>query len=514
MSAEVQGKMARGAVWMVLFKFVERGLGLISTLILARLLVPEDFGTVAMAMAFIAMAELLTAFGFDIAIIQNPKTTREHFDSAWTGNVVMNCVIALLIAAMAMPIAEFYRKPELVWVVLALSLGPILSGLENIGVVTFRKELDFRREFRYQVTRKLLGFAIVVPLAFTLRNYWALVIGMLFTKGAGTVISYLMHPFRPRFSFSHFRQLFVFSRWLLLNNFVQFLKDRSSDFFVGRMFGATPLGIYNIAYELSNLPTTEISAPINRALLPGFAKMEKPEQVAKAYSNAVGLLALLALPAAACIFAVSPYLVATLLGSKWLAAIPLMQVLAFHGALLLFQSSMGSILFARGFPATVTGTNGFYAVLLVSLLGVFLGWFSEVGLIGAAYAALLTSAVCTPLFLYQMHRCLRMPLSLFVRAIRRPFVAAAVMVGIVELVLPRFEPTASAIVNMACLAVGVVVATLTYVAAILLLWRLEGRPIGAESIAWAFLCDQAKERLGWGRRTPPTSDTVATESKG
>ncbi len=496
----VQNRMARGAVWMVLVKFVERGLGLISTLILARLLSPGDFGTVAMAMSFIAMAELLAAFGFDVAIIQNPSATRDHYNSAWTSNLLLGLSITLLMAALALPIADFYRKPELTWVVLALALGPLLTGLENIGVVAFRKELDFRREFRFQIARKLAGFAIVVPLAFMLRSYWALVVGILFSKGAGTIISYLMHPFRPRPSLSHFRQLFVFSRWLLVNNLVSFFKERSSDFFLGRMAGAMPLGTYNVAYELSNLPTTEISAPINRALLPGFARMDKPEQIAAAYANAVGLLALLALPAAACMYAVAPYLVATLLGQKWLDAIPLMQVLTFNGALLLFHSSMCSVLFGRGFPGAVTASNAVFALLLIASLSIFLGFLPQTGLVGAAYAALTTSLLCTPLYLYQMRRCLGVPPSLFIRATRRPALAATAVIVVVQLVLPPYDAAIGPLATVLWFGVGVALAVIVYVGAIAAIWHFVGRPAGAEQIAWDFVGDQIRRRLA--RKVP------------
>jgi lipopolysaccharide exporter len=495
MPDRLQGRMARGAVWMVLFKLVERGLGLISTLILARVLMPDDFGIVAMAMSFIAMGELLGAFGFDVALIQNSSANREHYDSAWTCSLLLGLSITLGMLALALPIARFYGYPELLWVVIALAFGPLLSSLENIGVVAFRKELEFRNEFIYQVTRKLMGFLVVVPMAFVLRSYWALVIGILFSKAAGTVISYLMHPFRPRLSFARFRQLFHFSRWLLLNNFVNFAKERSADFFIGRLGGAASLGTYNVAYELSNLPTTEISAPINRALLPGFAKMESTDQIETTYTNAVGLLALVALPAAACIFAVAPYVVATLLGPKWQGATPLMQILAFNGALLLFQSSMCSVLFGRGHPASVTFSNLAYSLLLVVLLALFLNAMPEHKLVGAAYAALGTSILCSPLYLYQMWRNLRVSPMLFVRAVRRPFLGAAASVIVVNAVLPTFDAAMPLHVTAMLLMLGVTAALGTYIVSVLLAWRLSGRPAGPEQIALEFIWAQIGSRV-------------------
>lgn len=479
MSDQVQRQMASGAVWMVLFKLVERSLGLVSTLILARLLSPDDFGVVAMATSFIVMAELLSAFGFDVAIIQNRSATPADYNTAWTCNVLLGATITTLMLAMAAPIAEFYRKPELMWVVFALAFGSLATGAENIGVVAFRKELDFRKEFKFQVSRKFIGFIVVIPLAFWLRSYWALVVGILFSKVAGTIISYLMHPYRPQPTLERFRALFAFSRWLLLNNLVSFLKERSSDFFLGRFVGARGLGTYNVAYELANLPTTEISAPINRALLPGFAKIDDTARLESAYANAVSLLALLALPAAATLFAVAPFVVAVLLGQKWLAAIPLMQILAFNGALLLFHSSISSVLFARGFPERVTLTNGCFAALLIGLLATVFNVKPDVGVTGAAIVALTTSVLCTPLYLYQMRSCLGVSPMLFVNAVARPVLAAMAAIGVLVWLLPAYTPAMPTALTVACLLGGSTLSVAVYAGVLALLWHLAGRPEGS-----------------------------------
>ncbi len=481
MSDSVHAKMARGAVWMVLFKFVERGLGLISTLILARLLTPADFGVVAMAVAFISMAELLGAFGFDVAIIHNQRATDAEYNSAWTCNILLGACIALIMVVAAVPISHFYRRPELVAVVLALALGPLIAAAQNIGVVAFRKELDFRREFRFQVGRKIAGFMVVVPLAVILRNYWALVAGMLFSQVAGTTLSYLMHPYRPRPTLSKFRQLFHFSRWMLLNNVVLFARDRSSDFFLGRLGGPSDLGTYNVAYELANLPTSEISAPINRALLPGFAKMQSNDSVAQAYRGAVQLLAMLALPASALLFGLAPYLVVLLLGPKWTSAIPVMKVLAFNGALMLFHSSISSILFGRGFPARVMLTNALHVVLLVVSMTVALVEL-EAGPRGAAFAALGTALLSTPIYIYQLRRCLGISPQLFFGAIARPLMGCVAAILVLELVLPEFEVTMGALHMVALLAFGLLTGLTVMLGVIGAAWSLAGRPDGAERL--------------------------------
>jgi O-antigen/teichoic acid export membrane protein len=480
MTVSTQRKMAGGAAWMVLFKLLERSLGLVSTLILARLLSPHDFGLVAMATSFIFMAELLTGFGFDVALIQNQAASDRQYHTAWTCNVLLGLAIFLVMLAVAAPIAAFYSEPAVFLVVCALSLAPLIGSCENIGVVAFRKELRFRSEFAFQISRKVVGFAVVVPLAFWLRSYWALVAGILASRTAGTVISYLAHPFRPRFSVSDARSLFSFSKWLVLSNGLSFLKERLTDFIIGRSQGAATLGLYNVAYELANLPTSELGAPINRALLPGFSRIaQDPEQLRSAYVNAIGLLALFALPAAAGIFAVAEFLVPVVLGSKWLGAVPLLQILAIFGAVQLFHSSMCSVLIATGHPRAVVIGNMAFVLLLATLLIFLVGPF---GPTGAALAVVGASILSTPAYLIMIRIHTGIAATAFVQAITRPLVASAAMVAILRSVTPVHAPS-TGVGEAAWLLLGaVVLGAILYTLGVALLWLAARRPQSVERL--------------------------------
>ncbi len=482
--SNVQAQMANGAVWMVAFKLLERSLGLLSTLILVRLLAPADFGVVAMAGSFIAMAALLSAFGFDVALIQNQRAPDHLYHTAWTCNVALGVVITLLMLACAGPIATYYSQPNVHLVVCALALGPTIAGLENIGVVAFRKEMHFRREFAFQITKKLVGFAVVVPLAYYLHSYWALVAGILISRLAGTALSYAVHPFRPHLSLSGASHLFTFSKWLLINNITGFLKERSSDFVIGRLSGVELLGKYNVSFEVANLPTTELSAPINRALLPGFARLANQPGAKAAYTNAVGLLAVLALPAAAGIFAIAPLLVPVMLGDRWLDCAPLIEILAFNGALLLFHSSICTQLVASGHPRDTMLPSAIYVIILIALL---VSLTPIYGVEGAAYAALSTSILTTPLYLRQVKHRIGVPLSTFVRAMIGPTAASIAMVMLIRTISP-IDPASMPISDAAVrLLFEVGAGAAIYVSLIALSWWARGRPDGPEKHLQVFV---------------------------
>lgn len=471
--------MVRGAVWMILFKWVERGLGLLSTLILVRLLSPADFGMVSMALSFIFMAELLSAFSFDVALIQNQSATDEHFHSAWTANILLGGSISLLMICIAVPISHFYKQPAVMPVICALALSPLVGALENIGIVAFRKNLDFRKEFIFQVSRKIIGFCVTIPLAFTLRSYWALVAGMLASRLAATALSYWVQPFRPRFSLRELRSLMRFSSWLLLNNFVNFLKERSSDFVLGRIFGPATLGIYNVSNEFASLPTNEMGAPINRALLPGFAKMAGDRAgIAATFANAIGLLALIAIPAGAGIFAVSHYLVPVVLGAKWVGGVPVMEVLSLNSAILVFHGTIVTALVANGRPFVATSTNFLFVVVM--LLGM-VTLPNRFGPLGAALAVMLACIVSTPVYLLQLRKYAGVGLMNFFRPVLRPVVASAGMILAVRLALPTYASGMSTSRAGILLAAGVALGGAVYALFLMGLWFLMGKPEGAES---------------------------------
>ncbi len=464
---------------MVLLKFADHGLGFTSMLILVRLLTPADFGISAMGGSCVAMAEALTAFGFDIALIQHPKPSKEHYHTAWTCNVVLGCTVTALSLALAWPVAQFYRHPEVFWVMTALAFGPLLVSLENIGIVNFRKELQFRKEFTFRLSRRIFTFLVVLPLAFWWRSYWALVLGILINKLGVSVLSYMAHEFRPRFCIAKVKELFDFSKWLLIGNIVGTLNKHFTDFIIGRWHGPAALGLYSISYEIANTPTADLSASVNQALLPGFAKIDTGKELRAVYGDAMSVLALIALPAAAGLYAVAPFVVPVVLGSKWLQSAALVEILAFNGVVFLFHSSICTVLMGRGYPDVATKTGALYVPLFLGLLALF---GIHHGVAGVAYSALAASVLMTPLYLYQMKRRIGVGVNVFLRAIIRPALASILMAWIVRGVLPAYEFSMSTHHAIFLLIGGVALGGVVYAFAAGLLWLIAGRPASAERL--------------------------------
>ena len=301
----IKKEMIVGSAWMVSMRWAIRGIGLISTMILARILVPEDFGLVAMAMIIVNLTDVITSFGVDMAIIQNQNAkSREYFDTGWTLKIIQTCAAGALLALVAPFAGSYFSEPRVVDILYILSIAVALSGFENIGVVAFRKDLEFHKEFRFQVIKKLGSFFITIGCAFLLRSFWALIIGMFVGRVLEVALSYMLHSFRPRFSMQKIRELWSFSQWMLIANIGGHIKSEVIDLMiVGRYHSAAHLGLYREATEISALPTKEVIWPLSRALFPGYSRLadDKP-RLRAAYRNVVSVMVMFLIPCSLLIY--------------------------------------------------------------------------------------------------------------------------------------------------------------------------------------------------------------------
>jgi lipopolysaccharide exporter len=493
--------IAKGAAWMLLARAAERCLGLVSLLILARVLVPADFGLVAMAMSVIVFVELASTFGFDLALIHREHVTREHYDTAWTLQVAFGLLCAVIIAVLAYPGARFYDEPRLIPIMLVLALSRLVQSFENIGTVDFRRQMDFSREFAFSAGKKVTGFVITIPLAVMFESYWALIAGATAGRFAGVILSYAMQPYRPRFSLAARDDVFSFSGWIFVVGLASFASQRSSHFVVGRQLGPAALGLYTVGSEIALLPVTDLMAPINRAVFPGFSRMTAdPALLRQGFVDILGVIWIFALPASFGIAAVAQPLVLTMLGSKWEDAVIVVQILALAGAMHAATSNHYSAWLALGKTRVTALMETLHFVILLPLL---LLLSRTLGIVGVAYAEFLATTVTVFVECWLISRAFALSRSAYLAGLWRPLIAAATMAIGVTMLLRELNADAFAGRPLLQLAIVVPAGIAAYGSALTILWLLWGRPRGAESFLLARLTEVFRaSRPIWQRRSP------------
>ena len=470
---------------MVLMRLVIRAAGLINMIILARLLVPEDFGLVAMAMIFVGAIEALSEFNFDVVLIKNRDARRHHYDTAWTLSIIRGAVMAALLLVIAEPAAGLFDEPRLEPIIAVLSLSSLLLGFQNIAVVDFRKSLDFKRDFIFMAGDKMVAVAVTVAIALIWRNYWALVAGILGGKLWRLGASYVMHTFRPRLSLLAWRELFRFTKWLLLHNILLFARNRMDRVIIGKMLGPATLGLYTIAFDLANLVTTELMVPIRRALFPGYAKIAvEPERMRRLFIDIFGLTFWIGAPVAVGVGLVAAPLIHLLFGSDWSAAVPITQMLVIAGFIALLSSGSHPVYLALGRPELQTLIGGLSAGLL--LPGLIIAVQAE-GVVGAAIAVVLAQTIVALVDITLIMILLKLKLGELIGACWRSLVALGVMSASANLVIPGLPVNHGLAGDVFLLLSTVMIGGASYLLCSFSLWRLFGHEKTPERLIWQSL---------------------------
>lgn len=423
-------KVVRGGVWVFSLRIINRGLGFVRTIILARLLAPSDFGILGIAMLTIAFMETFSQPGFQAALVQKKENVVSYLDTAWTVSAFRGMILFLILFFSAPPVASFFNTPQAALVIKVIAVSTLISGLSNVGIIFFQKELEFNKQFIYELSATLVDLTVAVILAFILRNVWALVWGGLAGNFVRLFMSYILHPYRPhiRIGRDEFKELFGFGRWVMVSSILVFLITQGDDIFVGKMLGVTALGIYQMAFLISNLPATEITHVISQVTFPAYSKMQRNiPRLKAAYLDVLKLTAFISIPLAGGIFILAPEFTGIFLGEKWMPVVPVMQVLVVAGLMRSIAATAGTLFISIGRPQMDTRWQ---VVRLATLIVFIYPLTSYWDLSGTAVAVLLSICIATIGFSIQVVRILECRVHLFIKVIALPAVNGLVMVSL------------------------------------------------------------------------------------
>ena len=473
-------------------RWTMRALGLLSTVIVARLLTPADYGVVAIALIVVGLLETIAYLGVDLSLIKDQSAGRDEFDTAWTVQIIQGLLIAGALLISAPFVAAYFKEPRAQEVIFWLAARPVIEGATNVGLVAFRKELDFAREFRFNMITKLIGVAIQVGAAVVFRSYWALVIGMIAASGVSMSMSYVMHPYRPRLTLAKASAIWSFSQWLLVARVGSYLSQRSDEFVVGNLIGTGAMGGYHVVYELAGMPASEIVMPMRRALFPALSKVAgDADAYRRMVVDALNACALICCGLGVGLACSADLVVPLVLGQQWISTVPVLRWLALFSVF----ASVASILEV---PLWVAGRTAYSAAInwldLAAALPFLYLATSRWGVEGAAMSRLAVTVCMLPVAWSLVRSASGIGWTTLFTATLRPMLAAALMAG--AMLAPGGLAALPLVVQLAArVALGAAV----YLSSLWLLWRLAGCPAGIEVSAFAFarrLLAGASRRLG------------------
>ncbi|MEP6719609.1 MAG: oligosaccharide flippase family protein [bacterium] len=389
------GKRVRsGLNWNVSSSLVAEAIRFARSVVLARILVPEDFGLFGMALTIVAAVNAVTMFGLDRSIVANKFANRDelktHLDTVWSAGLIRSVVIALLVAASAFPTSRFYGQPQLKIIIPILGLVSLVQGFQNIGLVILRKEVSFARIFWYELATNVAGIALTVALGLIMRNVWALVIGLLLTTTVGTILSYVFHSYRPRLSFEKIalRRILTLGKFALLIAGASFVMNMADNVMVGRLLGTSALGNYSLAFNIASAPISVLVFSLSAVLFPAYAEItaQRPNTLELAFTKVFSIALMIMVTIAVPFFLLAGEVVELLFGAKWTSAGKVLRVLALVIPLRGLSLIISTFFWGLNRPRDVAVGTTLEAVVFLAALYPLITAF---GLTGAAWAGII-----------------------------------------------------------------------------------------------------------------------------
>jgi len=475
----IKGRIFRASIWISVSRGAVNLLTALSTIVLARLLLPTDFGLVALGTSMLVVLQAFTELSLSQALIHTHEPTRDHYNTAWTLNTARGLLIGLGFAAAGTFATDAYHEPRLENIMLALGINAALGGLKNPRLVMLQKQLNFHQEAIRTISAMLLQVVVSVAVAAIFRSYWALIAGMMAGTISTVILSYTLVPFRPAPGWKHFRELWSFSVWMSLGQIVNTLNYRLDQLLVGTYVGRAELGLYTVGSRLSVMPGQEIIRPLTNTLFPAFRlTADDPARLKRAYQRVQAVVTAVALPASIGFALVADPVVRLALGDKWLGAIPVVQLMAAIYSVDTFGSLVTPLGMAKGQTRLLFIRNLQKFAIRVPMIvaGLLLG-----GFMGMLYSRMLAGAVTVGIDMTMVKRVAGVSVPEQFRANLRAILSSVAMIVAVLLFqhLALFGHGKEGLILL--LGSTVLLGALAYVGTSLLLWRIAGCPDGPEA---------------------------------
>ncbi len=373
-----------------------RALQFSGSVIVARLLAPQELGRFVLVASVLGMIELMSQPGLNQALIQGHERDDRAWQSVWNLGVARGIVVSVALFELSDTLAELLRAPEISGLLQAVALVPLLRSMQSLSLVRAQRNVDLSPVVRLGVVGQLVGTVTSIVAVAMTRSAWGLVIGLMVSTTFAVVTSYLVPGFKPGLAFSvkAIRELFRYGRWRFLSAALWWASTQADNLIVGRSLGTRSLGLYGVAFGLAQMPTKAVTDVAAQVVFPAFSRAHRRSQARTrelfheyllVTAGVSGLIAALLAGAA------SP-LVHALLGDAYDGAIVPLIVMAGAGFLRAIAATGGALFSSVGRPVFDTAMQALRAGALVGGL-VFLVQF---GVAGAAVASLCSIVAILP----------------------------------------------------------------------------------------------------------------------
>ena len=330
--SSLKDKTVKGVIWSAVDRFSAQGIQFMFSILIARLLVPEDYGVVAMLGIFMAVSQTFIDSGFGAALIRKVDRTEEDFSTVFYFNIVVATLFYFALFFAAPAIANFYNTPLLESITKVVALNLIIGSLSGIHNAKLSIAIDFKSRAKISIVSTLLTGAVGLWMAYAGYGVWALVVQNLFSSAIRTVLLWVIVKWYPKlvFSWKSFKELFLFGSKLLVSNLISTIYENLYTIVIGRKFSPSDLGVYSRAQGLAQFPSSNITGVLQSVTFPILSTIQNDEErLMSAYKSFIKLSAFIVFPLMVGLAAVADPFIMILLTDKWEGSIYLLQIICF-----------------------------------------------------------------------------------------------------------------------------------------------------------------------------------------
>ena len=387
-NGELKNLAIRGGTITVIVQGVKYLLRIISTIILARILTPSDFGLVAMVGVLINLVTMFKDIGLSMATIQKSEINHNQISNLFWINVLIGFLIALFVSAISPIISWFYGEQRLIGITISLGSTFIFFGLTAQHHALLKRQMRFFLIGIVEISAMLLSALISILLALQGEGYWSIVFREIFLSAFIAIGVWIVCKWRPGFPKKDVsvKEMLMFGGNITISNLIRYFGNNSDKLLLGKFYGSNPLGLYKKAFDLLMLPIAQIGTPLLTVSTPTLSRLQdKPLQFKLFYLKLVSIIAFITMPLTAFLAVCAQETILFLLGPKWIDAAPIFKMLSIaaflkpimdtRGILLIslgkskrflinqiFTSTILVIAFIAGIPTGITGVAKAYAI--------------------------------------------------------------------------------------------------------------------------------------------------------
>lgn len=439
-----RARLAGAAIsWQAAQHFGVKVIYLARVLILARLLLPEDFGLLAIAAITVQVLMNLTEVGMVPALVQRAEVSRRHYDAAWTVGMLRALAVSLVVFFGAPLIAEIFAEPRATAVIRVLAVRPMLEAAASIKVADLTRRLQFRELAFLRLLEAIATTVVSLVLAPSF-GVWALVAGSLAGPALYSSMSYVWARHRPRIYLQRdvVATLVRFGRWIFLSSIIAVAGRSILHLAISRRLGVTELGLYFLAAKLAFLPSSAATDIVGSVAFPVYSRIQHDaQQAVAAFRTHILSLCVLLLPVYGLVLALAPTLTEEVLGPRWIGAAPVIRILAIASLIGVLGDIAAPILKGFGRPAQVTVLEAVQTVLLIGFVWDLAGRFGLPGAAAAWLPALFVSQIISVVFL-------RRALGSLFKGLLRPILVVTVVSALGSWVAVRVDAALSGLASL------------------------------------------------------------------